>query len=79
MARPWILEERVQIIAFRRRLGEPREGVRRQENEQKKRGRDPGLHGQHIGRKSSGMERENKATAAANSERTSTHKSIEPS
>ena len=32
-----------------------------------------------FARKSSGMDLENKATAAANSESTKTHKSIEPS
>ncbi len=32
-----------------------------------------------LARKSSGIDRENKATAAPNSDRTSTHKSIEPS
>ena len=44
-----ILQDRVEIAAFERRLGNAQERIRGDQNEQNERNRDPGLHGEHVG------------------------------
>ena len=44
-----ILQDRIEIAAFGRRVRDARKRVRGDENEQIERAGDPGLHGQHIG------------------------------
>ena len=44
-----ILQDRIEVAALERRLRHTREGIGSGENEKLERGRDPGLHAQHIG------------------------------
>ena len=44
-----ILQDRIEIAALDRHLGQPPERVRGEEDEQVEGGRDPGLHRQHVG------------------------------
>ena len=44
-----ILQDRIEILALERRVGNARERIRGHEDEEIKRGRDPGLHGERIG------------------------------
>ncbi|MCY1246804.1 hypothetical protein D9M72_600760 [compost metagenome] len=43
-----ILEDRVQVLAFTRRRDQPRKRIGRQQNEERKGHRDPGLDRKHI-------------------------------
>ena len=44
-----ILQNRVQVAAFRRRWHHPQEGIGGQHDEQDESGGNPALNGQHIG------------------------------
>ena len=45
---PDILQHRIEIAAFQRRIGDPHERIGCQQDEQIECGRDPGLHRQHM-------------------------------
>ena len=74
-----ILQDRIEIAALERRIGDAQERIRGGENEQLEGGRDPGLHRQHVGLSVTGRLLPNAATSAPNNARISTHSSIEPS
>ena len=44
-----VLQDRIEIAALERRIGDAQERIRRDQNEQMKGGSDPGLHGERIG------------------------------
>ena len=74
-----ILQHRIESVALGRRGREADEGVGRGDDEYHKGGGDCALHGEDGARKSSGRFDPNSHTAAPNSDRISTHRSIEPS
>ena len=75
-----VLQDRIEIAAFGRRLRDARKRVRGDQDEEIEGAGDPGLHGEHIGLQASPADSApNSATSAPNSARISTHSSIEPS
>ena len=48
----WILQDRIEIAPFERRLADPQERIRRDQNEQIEGDRDPGLDAEHVGAQS---------------------------
>ncbi len=44
-----VLQDRIEIAALERRIGDAQERIRRDQNEQLKSDGDPGLHGERIG------------------------------